>query len=308
MYAGGAVLAWRAHQLDDLRMRARARTKRAFVLDGPDPTPVCKPCRRSLGLSDLAQPAPAPTWSPETLAGMASRVHGTVPRAEQEPPPDWEPPPEWETREPPRVRLDVGATDALWRSAVYADDTELLVPLWRPNRDLTLLGGVSAAYVGFAFAMIGGLGGFATLVASLDRASPDGLMSASAMTLPLDPAALPLLVACGAFALWGSAMFASGMLATWRSNRRDDLHITLHGIRYVGRKISFDEILGVSAQDGSLVFDLLDGSQLLTPEGSLEPLVAESLGNELRSRLPSPDERAAAFVAYERARQALRLG
>ncbi|MEZ4317261.1 MAG: hypothetical protein R3F61_07145 [Myxococcota bacterium] len=275
-------------------MRTRARTRRATVLDAP--APACAHAHRTapFTLGDLSEPLPKPTWDPAVLGDLTAHLHERVPRAPSEAP-------------GPLVfpHLDRGAAHALWRSAAWIEESAIRVPLARADRDVLALGASIVAYCGVLLTLFAAPA-FVYFAANL-TAPQHGAHTTAALSGGVSELALAVFLAGVVVALLGTALTSVGGYGMWTFSRTSVLQIGLHGIQLGRKRWSYDEILRVDADSGSLVFQLLDGSEVRTPPSTLDTLVASSLSDEIRSHLPSDEDRAAGFVAYERARQAMRI-
>ncbi len=196
----------------------------------------------------------------------------------------------------------MGAQDQLWRESVVIDGSTIRVPMRRENSELSVLAGVTGMYLGGSAIAVGGpviamLGGFFA-----EGVAPGPLTSA--MSLGGGILSSPMLLLSGLMILLGVLVLLTGALVAARAIQTHELRIGRHGIDYEGRRMTYDEILGVRSHDSQLCFELLDGSDFSTPPDMLDPDLALSLANRIRALLPDESERAAGFVAYEKARRA----
>jgi hypothetical protein len=231
---------------------------------------------------------PHRSWSPGTLLELSERVHDTVERGGALGPAAFASP-----------RLDAGAQAQLWRESVHIDATAIRVPMRPENSELAVLAGVTGMFLGgMGIAVSGPV--VLLLVAQLSNAAQLAPTATSAMSLQalIHPALLLGLP----FAVLGFLILLLGGLLTARAIQQHELRIGQHAVEYDGTRMPYDIILAVHADQTQLHFDLLDGSRVTTPPDMLDPSLATSLAKQIRTLLPEEPDRAAGFVAYERAR------
>lgn len=231
---------------------------------------------------------PHRSWSPETLFELSERVHRTVERGGGLAPEAFASP-----------RLDAGARDQLWRESVHIDAAAIRVPMRPENSELAVLAGVTGMFLGgMGLAVSGPV--VLLLVAQLSNAAQLAPTAMSAMSL--GTLIHPGLLLGLPFAVLGIVTLLLGSLLTARAVQQHELRIGRHGVDYDGTRMPYDIILAVHAEQTQLHFDLLDGSRITTPPDMLDPSLASSLAQQIRTLLPEEPDRAAGFVAYERAR------